>query len=190
MLDYDIQEKFILLRAENKSYSQITKALGISKDSCIKLNRELATRIAEVKADNLQRLYSAYNATKEARIKKLGSSLKKLENAINETDLRLVPPEKLLELQLKYIQALKEEYAPPADQVELQELKPSDIYNLFIGLLNRVRQGEITEVQAQRELYIISRLQRSYENVELNDKVEALRIIIDDNGQGLMASGG
>ncbi len=185
MIDLETKEKFILLRAENKSYSQITKALGISKDSCIKLNRELASRITEARAENLQRLYNAYSATKEARVKKLGSSLKKIENAVNEADLRLVPPEKLLELQLKYIQALKDEYTAPAELVDLENVEPRDIYNLFIGLLNRVRQGEATEAQAQRELYIISRLQRSYENVELNDKVEALRIIIDDDERGV-----
>lgn len=180
MIDIETKEKFILLRAENKSYSQISKALGISKDTCIKLNTELESRIAEIKQDNLQQLYNSYYMTKEARIKKLGSSLKKIDTAIENADFSSISTEKLLELKLKYNQALKEEFTPPADRININ-LSPETISGLLVDLLNRVREGTITEQQAQKELYIISGIQKSYEDIELNEKVEALKMIMEHN---------
>lgn len=181
MIDNETKEKYILLRAENKSYSQISKALGISIDSCYKLNAEFENRIAELKADNMQQLYNKYYMTKEARIKNLGSSLNKIDKAIEQADFSGISPEKLLDLKLKYSQALKDEFTPPADRVVINALTPEAIISLMTELLNKVRAGEITEQQAQKELYIITGLQKSYEDKELNEKMESLKMIMEHN---------
>ena len=181
MIDNETKEKFIMLRADNKSYSQIMKTLGIGKNSCVELNKELSDRIAELKADNLQELYNNFYMSKEARIKKLGSSLKKIDKAIEKADFNSIPLDKLLDFNLKYTQALKEEYTPPADKVVIDTLTPEAIYNLMLDLYNRLRAGAVTEQQAQRELYIITGIQKSYEDIELNDKMESLKMIIEHN---------
>ena len=181
MLDNETKEKFILLRAENKSYSKISKALGISIDSCYKLNAEFENRIAELKADNMQQLYNKYFMTKEARIKKLGSSLNKIDKAIEQADFSGIAPEKLLDLKLKYSQALKKEFTAPADKVEISTITPEAIYSLMLDLLNRVRAGLIDDIQAQKEFTVISGLQKSYEDIELNEKMESLKMIMEHN---------
>lgn len=48
--------------------------------------------------------------TKEARIKKLGDTLEKIEDAIAKADFSTVDPAKLLDFKLKYTEALKGEY--------------------------------------------------------------------------------
>ena len=181
MIDNETKEKFILLRAENKSYSQISKALGISIDSCHKFNAEFENRIAELKADNMQQLYNKYFMTKEARIKKLGSSLNKIDKAIEQADFSGIAPEKLLDLKLKYSQALKKEFTAPADKVEISTITPEAIYSLMLDLLNRVRAGLIDDIQAQKEFTVISGLQKSYEDIELNNKVEAVKAMLEQN---------
>lgn len=112
MITTEIKERFIILRAENKSYSQIIKDLSISKSSCIKLNKELNKEISQAKTDNLLQLYNSFYMTKEAKIKNLGKTLKKIDKAIESIDFTALSPKDLLELKLKYFHALQEEYIP------------------------------------------------------------------------------
>jgi len=181
MIDENTKQQFVLMRAENKSYTQIMKALPIGKNKCVELNRELASQIAEQKAENLASLYNSYFMTKEARIKKLGASLKKIDKAIEQADFSGIAPEKLLDLKLKYSQALKKEFTAPADKVEISTITPEAIYSLMLDLLNRVRAGLIDDIQAQKEFTVISGLQKSYEDIELNNKVEAVKAMLEQN---------
>ena len=157
------------------------KALPIGKNKCVELNRELASQIAEQKAENLASLYNSYFMTKEARIKKLGASLKKIDTAIEKADFSGIAPDKLLDLKLKYTQALKAEYTEPAYKVDFEQPTPEAIYSLMLDLLNRVRAGLIDDIQAQKEFTVISGLQKSYEDIELNEKMESLKMIMEHN---------
>lgn len=181
MIDNATKEQFVLMRAENKSYSQIMKALNIGRNSCVNLNKELSSQIAEQKADNLNRLYTAYFMTKEARIKKLGASLKKIDTAIENADFSGIAPDKLLDLKLKYTQALKEEYTEPAYRVEVDQITAESLYSLLLDLYNRVKLGLVDDVQAHKELSVISGLQKGYEDIELNGKIEAVKSMLERN---------
>lgn len=119
MITTETKEQFIILRAENKSYSQITKTLSISKSSCIKLSKELNSEIAQARADNLQKLYNSYAMTKEARIKNLGKTLKEIDKALEAVDFTSLSPKDLLELKLKYSNALQEEFIPITPEIEI-----------------------------------------------------------------------
>lgn len=110
------KHEFIKLRAEGRSYSAIAETLHISKSTCTIWGMELKDAIAERKQEQLEDLYSAYYVTREARIKTLGEALDRINAALGEVDLRDIPPERLLELKLKYTAALKEEYRIPADE--------------------------------------------------------------------------
>jgi hypothetical protein len=48
--------------------------------------------------------------TREARIRKLGDTLARINTALGGVNLATVPPEKLLDFKLKYTEALKGEY--------------------------------------------------------------------------------
>ena len=147
MIPVEKKEKFIILRAENKSYSTITKELSISKSSCIKLSKELNKEIAQAKADNLQELYNAYSMTKEARIKNLGETLKEIDKALKAIDFTALSPKDLLELKLKYSNALQEEYIPITAS---RRLEANDNY---IDQLKNILDQEREKQREDREFF-------------------------------------
>ena len=113
MKNRETQLAFVQARAEGKSYSTITKELGIAKATCASWEHALRLDIEALKRARLEELYTAYNMTREARIKALGAILDSLDKAIADKPLEELPADKLLELRLKYGRELKEEYVEP-----------------------------------------------------------------------------
>lgn len=177
MKPQELKHKFIELRAEGYSYSHIQKELNIAKATCSAWERELAEEIATMKRDALNTLYDSYHMTKEARIRKLGDALGKIDTAIDSADLSEVPPEKLLELKLKYEDALKKEYAPAGKPIG-NDINQHTILTAMGDLLDRVRAGEVTPEQATRESTILANLLKAYDTVEVKAKVEELEAIV------------
>lgn len=173
------RDLFVVMRAGGKSYSAITKELHISKATCTKWDRELQEQISERKADQLEGLYEAYFMTKEARIKRLGETLKKVDAALEKVSFADMPPDKLLDYKLKYIQALKEEYICLGKRTETpDEITPASIMDMLKDLLDRVRLGEMDEGRAGKESLILSNLLKAYEQGALKEKMDALEAIV------------
>lgn len=176
------KDRFIILRAEGKSFNAIAKELNISKSTCSKWEAQLAEAIADKKAESLEHLYNSYYMTKEARIEKLGTTLKGITDALDRVNLEAVPAEKLLDFKLKYTQALKEEYIGTGKSyklpVDADKLTAKDLVAAFADLLNRVRAGEVTDSQASKESALLTNLLRAYDAVELQSKIDALEAII------------
>lgn len=173
MLSNEIKEQFILLRAENKSYSQIIKELHISKSSCIKLSKKLNSDIAQAKADRLQSLYNDYFMTKEARIKNLGESLKKIDKALDDADLRGLSPKDLLEYKLKYSQALKEEYIPVVMDQPIED-NEEGYTEILKALLARSRTaidlGGLSTTELSKELLLIEKIHKAEQETASPEK--------------------
>lgn len=178
MKTLDDKENFIRLRAEGKSYNQITQELGIAKATCSNWEKELKGRIQELKADRIEELYNTYFMTKEARIKKLGDTLNKINTALDNADLSQVAPEKLLDYKLKYTEVLKSEYIGTDYNALQEDFNAKDILNNIGNLLNRLKDGTVTPEQATKEGYLITHLLKAYENVELTGKIEFLEGVI------------
>ena len=90
-----------------------------------------------------------------------------------------MPPEKLLDYKLKYTQALKEEYiATGRARTIPEEISPAALMDMLADLLERVRAGEVSTGQANRESMIISNLLKAYEQTELQTKLDALEAIV------------
>ena len=185
MKPQEIKKEYVRLRAEGKSYSVIAEQLHISKSTCTKWERELSAQINELKRAEFQELCESYGMTKEARIKKLGDTLEKIEDAIAKADFSTVDPAKLLDFKLKYTEALKGEYigTKPAAELgavvvkaalERAGLKPENVDEL----LNRVRAGEVTDEQASRESAVLANLLKAYDTVEVKAKLDELEAII------------
>lgn len=175
------KNNFILLRAKGKSYTEITKELEISKGTCTEWEKELKQQIADKKAEELESLYNCYYMTKEAKIKELGETLKKIDKAIEQADFSNTSTEKLLELKLKYQEALQAEYIPlPTGERDTlpENANAKDLYNALIRLANRIRAGEVTPDQANKEQHIITSLLKAYETVELQQKLERLEALL------------
>jgi len=177
----DVRLRYVELRAEGKSYSAITAELHISKGTCTAWERELAAEINKLKQEKLNALYEAYAMTKEARIKRLGSTLDKIDAALEEIDLSAVAPEKLLDLKLKYAKALKEEYtgAEAPLQLEGMDTSPEAIMEAMADLHARIRAGEVSTEQATTEARALAAILTAYDSTTLKKRLELLTDAIE-----------
>lgn len=121
----ELKSQFIELRAKGWSYVKISKKLKVSKATLSNWRAELEGEIASLKAMELEALYERYFLAKEGRIRLLGEQLKAIQAELKTRKLDEVSTDKLLEIQLKVFQALKEEYteARPLSSQEIQALK-------------------------------------------------------------------
>lgn len=183
MKSQETKSEFIKLRASGKSFDRIAKELSISKSTCSAWEKELKETIADLKQEQLNELYDAYFMTKEARIKKLGGVLDKIDDTLEQADLSEVPLEKLLDFKLKYTEALKAEYVQTANVSKFDGQVTADgILNALGGLLERVQHGEVSQEQANRESTILANLLRAYDAVELQTQLDELRAILNTRG--------
>ena len=150
----DPKKEFIKLRAAGQSYSQIAEKLHVSKSTCGKWAKELKDQIDELKRGELNELIESYGMAKEARIKRLGDMLARIDNTLKEIDLAEIEPAKL-------------------DNVDAKSILAA-----LGDLLNRARAGEITTEQAKKESLILSQLLKAYDMVEIKAKVDELEAII------------
>ena len=174
----ELKKDYVQLRAEGKSYSVIAEQLHISKSTCTAWEKELADQINELKRAELEELCESYGMTKEARIKKLGDTLEKINEALEKTDFNTVDPAKLLDFKLKYTEALKGEYVGTKPALRIDSIEARDIVAALGDLLNRVRAGEVSTEQAQKESLILSHLLKAYDIVEVKSKLDRLEAIV------------
>lgn len=174
----ELKKEYIRLRAEGKSYSVICDQLHISKSTCTKWEKALAAQIDELKRAELAELCESYSMTKEARIKRLGDTLEKINAALEQADFSTVDPAKLLDFKLKYTEALKGEYLGTMPPLQIDSTDAKGIIAASGDLLNRVRAGDVTTEQAQKESLILSQLLKAYDTAELKVKLDKLEAII------------
>jgi len=174
----ELKKEYVRLRAEGNSYSQIAEQLHISKSTCASWERELKDQIDELKRAEYAELCESYGMTKEARIKKLGDTLERINEALAKTDFSQVDPAKLLDFKLKYTEALKGEYVGTKPALSVESIDAKSIVAALGDLLNRVRAGEVTTEQAQKESGILTQLLKAYETVEVKAKLDELEAIV------------
>ena len=153
MKEQETRLAFIKARAEGKSYSTITKELGISKATCSTWERDLKADIDGLKQAQLDELYTAYNMKRDARIKALGQIIERIDQAIANKPLEDLPADKLLELRLKYGRELKEEYTEPVD------LEADNTLDGLLEQYNQIytdsRKGDYTPADIKAQLSIL-----------------------------------
>lgn len=170
MKDAKTKEKFIIARAEGKSYSTIAKELGISKGTCTSWERELKESIDSEKRGRLEDLYTAYHMTREARIKNLGEILSKIDNAVEEIHLDEITPEKLLSLKLKYEEALKKE-CTEAHAIETDNTLDG-LLEQYNGIYEEAREGKLSASEVSAQLSILSAKKRTIEQISIEERQE------------------
>jgi hypothetical protein len=174
----EMKHKFIDLRAQGMSYRGICNEIGISRATCSKWNAELKGNIAELKKEKLEELYNNYFMVKGARIKQLGETLKKINKAVEIKDLNELPADKLLDLKIKYMNELKEEYIEIEADKSMQQIDSEDITRELMGLLERVREGNIPASQANKEVSILSNMLKAYEATTLEKKLDEIKVLL------------
>ena len=177
MKSHEQKAEFVRLRAEGKSYAVIAATLHISKSTCAAWELKLKNAIMELKQEHLNELYNSYHMTKEARIKRLGSTLNEINIALEKVDFSCMPPEKLLEYKLRYAKALKEEYTgnEASYHFAVDEIEPKNVVVALWDLLNRLKAREITPEQANRENAVISNLSEAYDMAVFRAEIDAIR---------------
>lgn len=174
----ELKTEYIRLRAEGISYSQICEQLHIAKSTCTKWEKEFASQISELKRAQLAELCESYGMAKEARIKQLGETLGKINEALERADFSAVDPARLLDYKLKYTEALKGEYVGPVPPIQLDSADAKSIVAALGDLLNRVRTGDVSTEQAQKESQVLSQLLKAYDIAEVKRKLDELEAII------------
>jgi len=121
----ELKTQFIELRAKGLSYQKIAKRLKVSKSTLANWSAELEGEIASLRAMELEALYERHYLTKESRIKLLGDQLRDIQAELKTRSLDQVSTEKLLEMELKILQALQMEHVEvrPLSDYERSVLK-------------------------------------------------------------------
>lgn len=164
MIPTEKKHEFIRLRAEGRSYRDIEAEIGVSRSTCSAWAQELEAEIAITRSENLSALYTEYGLTKEARIKRLGQTLQRIDEALDEIDLSEMPPEKLLGMKLKYAEALKAEYTGAEAPLPIggDRASESAMFYLYSDLVDRLRSGNISTQQARIEIEAYQRMEHAY----------------------------
>lgn len=179
MKPVDKKLKFIEMRAEGLSFSLISKELEISKSTCVSWDRELTAEIVRLKGDRLNELYKTFGMMKEARIQRFGRELHRIEEALATLDYSMIEPSRLLELKLKYAETLQGEFTGTTSVKELPDvLTAKDVSNALADLLNRIKRGEVTMEQAQKESMVLSNILKAFEQGEVANKVANIEAIL------------
>lgn len=156
MKDTATKQKFIELRAGDKSIRAIAKQLGISKDTASSWDKKFCTEIATRKNEQLQELYKEYGMVKESRIRRIGDILNAIDNAIDKKmkstwhTLDGMDWKDLLMLRREYQKDLNAEYAPVIAQESASTTKETIRAN-FMAFMLKVQAGEINASEMQKQ---------------------------------------
>ena len=156
----DKKLEYIRLRAEGKSYRTIEAETGISRSTCSEWEKTLSQDIARLRQENLETLYNEYGMMREARIRRIGETLRRIDAAIDEKPISGLPLDKLLDFKLRYSAALRDEYASTAHTDATGAAK--DTLEAIQDLYRRISAGEITTDQAKTELNVLDHMVDGY----------------------------
>ena len=177
-MEADKRAEFIICRAEGLSLRATANKLDIGKTTCQRWDKELKQEIGETRRETIKNLLDAYSMHKQGRIKALGDTLKRINNALEKKNFEDMEPGRLLELKLKYMTELKDEYTgvTPAISGDLQDGKA---VVLALGdLLDRVRAGDVPTDQVQKETAILMQMIRAFDTVEVKAKISEIEAYI------------
>ena len=161
MKSQEKKREFIRLRAEGKSLRAIEAEIEVCKSTLSEWDRELAAEISRLRGENLEELYTSYGMAREARIRRIGDTLRRIDTALDGVDLSALSPEKLLDYKLKYQAALKEEYKAGAGADVSGEAE--DTLEALRDLYRRTASGETSFSEAKAELSILDHVVDGYQ---------------------------
>lgn len=172
------KEQYVVLRGEGKSIRTACKELAISTSAGQDWEKDLKDRIEQERADHLHQLHETYGLLKEKRIERLGNTLNKITETIKGIDLSAIPAEKLLDMQLKYAEALKAEYTPQRAKIEANTPKDA-LIKVLLDTAEGVRNGELTPEQAKNETQAVANLLKACDQFGVNAREEFPHIQVE-----------
>jgi hypothetical protein len=185
----EVKALFIEMRAKGLSIRATAKELRLSPQTLLNWQVELEEEIARLKAVELESLYEQYHLLKEHRLQLLGGQLQNIKDELSKRDLSEVPTDKLLDIQLRYLDDIRKEYVEfkPLSDKDIEALRNKtgtkldsrgitvEIYQTFL----RFKAGLIDTVQANREIIILQNMLKAEDQGVLQKKLEWLEGILE-----------
>jgi len=112
MKSLSVRKEFVRLRANGLSLKEISDKIGIAKSTGFIWEKNHSMEINELRKLELEALYKECEATLEARLRMLHDTLDKVNEALEQVYFVNVPTDKLVDMQLKLIQAIGTLYHP------------------------------------------------------------------------------
>lgn len=185
----DLKAKFITMRAKGISIRSITKEFKRSPQTLSNWQVELEEEIARLKAVELEGLYEQYSLLKEHRLELLGSQLQDIKDELKKRDLSEVPTDKLLDIQLRYLDDIRKEFVVPIflSDADIEALRNEtgtklDSQGITVELyrtLLRFKAGLIDTVRADKEISILKNMLKAEDQSTLQKKLEWMECILE-----------
>jgi len=185
----ELKAQFIELRAKGWSYRKLARSLKVSKSTLSNWSIELEEEIASLKAMELEALAEQFYLLKEGRIRLLGGILKRIQKEALSRDLSGVPTDRLLELLLRYQEALQKEYVEPKplsgqEMKALRDNPGTDLDSKAIAaelgnLLRRYKAGLLDTGEAGRELALLMAVLKAQEQAVIERKLDRLEAVME-----------
>jgi hypothetical protein len=125
MKDLETKERFLELRAQEKSLRTIEKEIGTGRRTLAEWENEFKEELENRKAIELEALREKYWLTRQARTKSYGEEYKRAIEELKKRDLSTIATPKLVDMALKLDALLREEELIPdiVDDAHLGEQK-------------------------------------------------------------------
>ena len=185
----DIKNKFVELRAKGLSIRKISEQLRHSPQTCLNWQGELEDEIAKLKAIELEALYEKYHLLKGHRVKLLGDQIKAIQNELKKRDLSQTSTDKLLELQLKYLEEAVKECVEPRifsregigrlSNGSGSKLDSEGVTLELAMVLLKYRKGLLSDTQARQEISLLQAILKAEDQTEIQKKLDKLESLLD-----------
>ena len=147
----EVKRKFIELRAEGLSYAKIAETLHTAKSTLQEWDRQFSAEIAERREEREEEVYHLYGISREARLRRMGEMLNRIDAALEEKDLSEMSADRLLAMKLQYEKALKEDYKEPPT-ASLPLFDEESLLSAVRTLLDAQQHGAIDPRNAKQQL--------------------------------------
>ena len=151
MESYNKKLMFITLRADNLSLARIASELGVSKRTCSNWEKEFKLQISEERKKRYNECNDLYFIQREARIKRLSDTLKRIDNELCNKDFSEVSTEDLLKLKLKYESELAKENSN-SSEISIEGGDSNKLKRAISNIHSMVADGTISGEQAKLRL--------------------------------------
>lgn len=160
--------QFIELRAEGLSFAKIAEQLHTAKSTLQEWDRELSAEIAERRDEREAEVYHLYGLSREARLRRMGDTLNRINAALDEKDLSELSADRLLAMKLQYERALKEDYKDPPT-VTLPLFEETSLLSATRTLLDAQQHGDIDPKNAKQQLETLKFLLTQRQTLDANN---------------------
>lgn len=102
----EAKDQFVELRAKGNSYDKIAKTLGVSKSTLLNWSKDLSIAIDNERNVAMDAIYDKHRLAKQHQMEMLGIQLSSVRSELEKRDLSEVPTDKLLNMQMKLLDAI------------------------------------------------------------------------------------